>query len=178
MAVGNPKVRPRFSPDTTTPIREKFLPRFSQIAFLVQMPHLNVEDEVRALKGEALTEEDQKVLEERMFYASKWLTTYAPEGYKYELKVELPDSTKEFSDKQKKALAKVLAYIRSQDKLDGQELHTKLHEIRAEDGIEPKEFFTALYVSLLGKESGPKAGWFLSVLDRKFLINRLEEAST
>ncbi|MCH7597802.1 lysine--tRNA ligase [Patescibacteria group bacterium] len=158
-------------------IREKFLPRFSQIAFLVQMPHLNVEDEVRALKGEALTEDDQRVLEERMFYASAWLTTHAGEEYKFELKEEVPEGAKEFSDRQKRALAKVLVYIQSQDRLDGQEFHTKLHEIRKEEGIEAKDFFSALYVSFLGKESGPKAGWFLSVLDKNFLEERLGEVS-
>lgn len=160
-------------------LQQHFLPRFSQIAFMVQMPHLNIEDEVRALKGEALTEGDQKVLEERMFYASAWLTKYAPEEYKYELKIDsVPPQALQFTVVQKKALKKVLSYIQTRDKLDGQELHTKLHEIRKEEGLEPKDFFAALYVSFLGKESGPKAGWFLSVLDKKFLIKRLQEAST
>jgi len=42
-------------------------------------------------------------------------------------------------------------------------------------GYDPKDLFSAIYLSFLGKESGPKAGWFLSVLDRKFLEKRLEE---
>ena len=104
--------------------------------------------------------------------------THAGEEYKFELKEEVPEGAKEFSDRQKRALAKVLVYIQSQDRLDGQEFHTKLHEIRKEEGIEAKDFFSALYMSFLGKESGPKAGWFLSVLDRKFLIERLQKVST
>jgi lysyl-tRNA synthetase, class I len=59
--------------------------------------------------------------------------------------------------------------------LDGQELHTKLHDIKKESGIAPKELFSAIYISFLGKDSGPKAGWFLSVLDKDFLERRLEE---
>ena len=43
--------------------------------------------------------------------------------------------------------------------------------------VEPKEFFSAFYLSLLGKDSGPKLGWFLSVLDKEFLEKRLEEVS-
>jgi len=69
----------------------------------------------------------------------------------------------------------ILEYIQSQEKLDGQELHTKLHDIKKETGINPKDLFSAIYLSFLGKVSGPKAGWFLSVLDRKFLERRLEE---
>jgi len=72
---------------------------------------------------------------------------------------------------------KVLEYIEVQKNIDGQEFHTKLHEIRKEIEIEPKDFFSALYLSFLGKESGPKAGWFLSVLDRNFLTKRLKEVT-
>jgi lysyl-tRNA synthetase class 1 len=69
----------------------------------------------------------------------------------------------------------MLEYIKLQKDLDGQELHSKIHEIRKESGIEPKELFSAIYISFLGKDSGPKAGWFLSVLDREFLERRLGE---
>jgi len=39
-----------------------------------------------------------------------------------------------------------------------------------------KEFFGAIYISILGKDSGPKAGWFLSVLPKEFLLKRLKKA--
>jgi lysyl-tRNA synthetase class 1 len=82
---------------------------------------------------------------------------------------------KNFSAKQKAALGVLLAYVKAEEKLDGQGLHTKLHDIKKESSIEPKELFSAIYLAFLGKESGPKAGWFLSVLDKKFLEKRLEE---
>ena len=74
-------------------------------------------------------------------------------------------------------LKKVLEYIEENENLDGQDLHTALHEIRKESGIEAKDFFGALYMSFLNKTSGPKVGWFLSVLDRNYLLNRLREVS-
>jgi lysyl-tRNA synthetase class 1 len=43
--------------------------------------------------------------------------------------------------------------------------------------VEPKQLFSAIYFSILGKESGPKAGWFLSVLPKDFLIKRLKEVT-
>jgi|TARA_Y100000310_G_scaffold288684_1_gene314537 lysyl-tRNA synthetase class 1 len=166
------------APEERTAIPERFLPRFSQIAFLVQMSHMNVEDEVEKIKGEPLTEEDRKELENRMYYASRWLTEYAPEEFKFELQLDsVPENAKQFSDEQKKLLTKVREYIQTKDSLDGQELHTTLHEIRKSSDIDPKEFFSAVYLSFLGKESGPKAGWFLSVLDREFLEKRLLEVT-
>lgn len=156
-------------------LEKRFLPRFSQISFIVQMKHLDMKEEASRIKGEDLTELDIKELEERASYAKRWLESYAPEEYKYEIKKDLPEEAKDFSDIQKEALAEILKFVKETDGLDGQAMHTRLHEIRKELNIEPKDFFSALYISFLGKGSGPKAGWFLSVLDREMLVSRLEE---
>jgi lysyl-tRNA synthetase class 1 len=158
-------------------LNRRFLPRFSQIAYLVQMPHINIKDEVRKEKGSELTEDDIEEINLRVKYAKYWLEKFAPEDYKFDLKKELPEAAKNLSMEQKNALGKVLEYIRSQKVLDGQVLHTKLHEIRKDMSIEPKDFFEALYLSFLGKDSGPKAGWFFSVMDKSFVESRLAEAS-
>ena len=155
---------------------KRHLPRFSQIAYLLQMPHIDIEKEITKEKGSELTVEDSKEIELRKKYAETWLKTYAPEDYKFDLKDTLPDVAKNLSTGQKKTLAEILEYVMSKDVLDGQDLHTKLHEIRKSSGIEPKEFFESLYLAFLGKESGPKAGWFFSVLDKTFVEKRLIEA--
>lgn len=157
-------------------LKKRFLPRFSLVSFLVQMPHMDFLSEIAALKGEALTEEDIREAEERARYAKTWLTQYASESYKYTLQKDAaPEVTRSFSEKQKEALRLLLEYVKSREKLDGQGLHTELHAIKEKTGIDPKEFFTAIYQSFLGKESGPKAGWFLSVLEKSFLVVRLEK---
>ena len=53
----------------------------------------------------------------------------------------------------------------------------KLHEIKETLNIAPPDLFGALYVVYLGKSYGPKIGWFLSVLDKDFVLKRLEEAT-
>jgi len=155
-----------------------FPARFSQVAFIVQMPHLTLLQEAERMKGSPLSKEDITETELRAEYARRWLAAYAPENFKYELQQEAPESAKNFSPEQKKALAEVLRYIEVNEKLDGQELHTKLHEMRKESGIEAKDFFGALYLSFLGKNSGPKAGWFLSVLPKEYLLKRLREVTS
>jgi lysyl-tRNA synthetase class 1 len=154
---------------------KRFLPRFSQVAFIVQMKHMNVLEEVSKMKGSELTEDDKKEVEERAKYAEIWLSTYAPEDFRYELQENMPEAVKNFSDAQKNALREILSYLQGLDKFDGQEIHTKLHDIRKSQNIEPKDFFSALYISFLGKDSGPKAGWFLSVLDKTYVEKRLRE---
>ena len=158
-------------------LKQSFLPRFREIAFLVQMPHINLENEVVKMKGGELTQDDKKELELRVHYAKLWLERYASEEFKYEIQKTLPEVAKNISEEQKKVLRSVLEFIESKNILDGLELHTSLHELRKNSGLEPKDFFGPIYLSILGKDHGPKAGWFLSVLDREFLIKRLKEVS-
>jgi lysyl-tRNA synthetase class 1 len=159
-------------------LQERFLPRFSQVAFLVQMPHLDYEGEIAGMKGGELSEAEKAEAHLRAEYAKRWIDLYAPEDFVFKLQTdEVPELARNFSEIQKQALKKVLEYVESHEFLDGQELHTTLHDIRKETNIEPKEFFGALYTSFLGKPSGPKAGWFLSVLEQEFLVSRLQEVS-
>jgi lysyl-tRNA synthetase class 1 len=131
---------------------ERVLPRFSQVAYLIQMPHIDLEAEVKKMFARTeLTKEDKAEITLRSTYASKWLATCAPEDYKFDIQKKLPEAARQFSSAQKEALRKVAAYLESVGTLDGQELHTALHEIRKATAIEPADFFKALYVSILRK---------------------------
>lgn len=163
------------APVDRTHIPHRAMPRFSQIAYLAQMPHLNIEKEVEKIIEKPLGDADKAELEKRKKYAKVWIDTYAPEDYKFEIKKDVPEAARSLTDIQKKALGEVLAYVEGVSVLDGQALHTALHDIKEKTGIAPKDFFEAIYISILGKTSGPKAGWFLSVMDRDFLIKRLKE---
>ncbi|MES2203387.1 MAG: lysine--tRNA ligase [Patescibacteria group bacterium] len=133
------------------------LPRFSQVAFVVQMPHMDVYKEFpHANKTE---------LAERATYAKKWLDEYAPEKFVFKLQEVMPAVV---LDSEQKQSLKVLAEFMEQSNPDAETLHAKLHELK---------IFKAIYLAFLGKESGPKAGWFLASLDRAFVLKRLHEAS-
>ncbi|MES2014281.1 MAG: lysine--tRNA ligase [Patescibacteria group bacterium] len=158
--------------------KKRFLPRFSQVAFLVQMPHLNLEDEITKLKGEALTPFDREEYELRAKYARIWLLKAAADEYRFSLALDVvPEGAKTLSVEQKSALLELVKFIEGNTALDGLALHTEIHEIRKRHGIEPKSFFGAIYQAFLGKDHGPKVGWFLSVLDREFVISRLKQVS-
>ena len=79
---------------------------------------------------------------------------------------------------QKEALSAITQYMKDNEGATGEELHTAIHDIKKEKDIDPRDLFSAIYLSILGKESGPQAGWFLSALDRTFVLKRLEEVTT
>lgn len=146
--------------------------RFSQLSFIVQMPHLNLVEEAARIKGSALTPEEEVVLNERAQYAKFWLETYAPASARYVLQEEAP--TAEFSDAQKKAFSALLTFV--DEERTGEEVHAFLHALKTDIPIEPKELFSGIYTLFLGRTSGPKAGWFLSVLPRDYSLAKLKQA--
>ena len=135
------------------------LPRFSQVAFVVQMSHLELEKE--------FPEAEATELAERALYAKRWLAEYAPEKFVFKLQEQLP--MVEISNEQKTNLKQLLEFLHSKPSTTAEEIHTKLHELKA---------FKEIYLVFLGKDHGPKAGWFIASLPREFVLKRLEEAST
>lgn len=148
--------------------------RFSQVAFIVQMPHLDLPTEAAAAKGSPLTEDELSALHVRAAYAHTWLTTYAPESYKYALQETLPGVP--LSEAQKEAMRALHTFFAEGSKT-GEQVHERLHALKTEIPIAPKELFVALYQLFLHRDSGPKAGWFLSVLPHEFVLARLAEAA-
>ncbi len=142
-------------------IADRFFPRFSRIAFILQIPSLDFWKEVSKLKGGKLSQLDKKEAEERKKYAEMWLTKYADEQALFTVQEELPEKTELLSADQKD--------------WEGEALHAAIHELRKKSPLQAKEAFAAIYFALLGKDSGPQAGWFLEALDKKFVVKRFRE---
>lgn len=95
-------------PENQADARVPWQMRFREVAFIVQMPHLPLLAEAERTKGSPLTDEEKEALKGRARYAQFWLSTYAPEKFKYVLQEQLP--AVELTDVQKKALAELLPY--------------------------------------------------------------------
>jgi len=153
----------------------KYLMRFSKIAYLIQMPNVDIKVRAEEEKGAKLTDIEKKELEERIDYAKKWLKVYAPEHFKFEVKKILPAEAGKLTNQQKQFLSQILELI--EEKVwKGEDLHHEIHKLRKESGLDPREAFSAIYLIFIGKDSGPQAGWFLASLDRDFVVKRLKEA--
>ncbi len=78
-----------------------FLMRFSQVAFVVQMPHLKLLEQAAALKGAALDRDEENELAERAQYALRWIENYAPEKFVFKLHDTLPEPANHLTEEQK-----------------------------------------------------------------------------
>lgn len=150
-----------------------FVPRFSLLVNWVQMPNVDEMEEAAKVKTELLTDEDKKAAAERIKYVKIWLEKFAPAEVKFSVKENLPEEAKQLTDLQKKLLGKMAEEL---DKtLEAEELQNKIYELGQELGLKGSESFQAVYLSLLGKNHGPKAGWLIASLDKDFVAKRFKE---
>ena len=66
---------------------------------------------------------------------------------------------------------------RLQPGMTGEHIHQLIYTLKDELGLKPDLLFKAIYLPLLGKTQGPRAGWFLSTLDTAFVKQRFAEAA-
>lgn len=119
-----------------------------------------------------LTDKEKEILGRELEFIDAWLQKWAPDEVKFEL-LESVDMSKFDS--------KVVEYFNSlaekisgaPDDADGEWFHKAIYEFKDTSGLEPKELFRSLYQMLIGKDAGPRAGWFLSLLPRDWLVKRL-----
>src|SRR5207245_10408725 len=68
-----------------------FRMRFAKVAYLMQMPTVDIEREAERDKGAPLTDADRVELRQRMNDAGRWLQTYAPDPYRFAVQARRPD---------------------------------------------------------------------------------------
>jgi len=79
-----------------------------------------------------------------------------------------------FTDEQKAFLARLADKIAGAPAdADGEWFHKAIYELKEAGNLMPEQVFAPLYQALIGKNSGPRAGWFLSILPRDWLLKRL-----
>lgn len=158
--------------------QERFLPRFSQLVFIMQIPRLDVYKEVEKIKGAPLTDLDREEIDLRMRYAKEWLETYAPDRYRYELQEKLPEAASELTESQKNFTHLFAEKLEGLSEWEGELIHGTIHElVKGSEEFTPKDCFQAIYKLFLGKDFGPQAGWFLSALEKDFVVKRLQRSA-
>lgn len=119
-----------------------------------------------------IADEDAGIIKAELKFIDSWLQKRAPEDVKFEL-AENVDSG-QFNDNERQFLSRLADMIsEAPDDADGSWFHGAIYEQKDKLGMDPKDMFSALYRVLIGKTSGPRAGWFLSILPREWLIDRL-----
>lgn len=160
-------------------------PGMSSIPFnhLVSMYQsaLGDEDEIFKLLGRTEyskeASEQREAVSRQLVYVKNWLEKFAPEDLKFSIHETMPDV--KISRAQADMLIKLADIIEAEDgERDGMFYHSAIHSVREEFDLDPKQAFEAVYRVLIGESSGPKAGWFLSILDDKMLVSRFRDAGS
>lgn len=123
-------------------------------------------EHVTAVKNEA------EVIRRELAFVDHWLKLWAPESIRFNLSDSVNPA--DFSDVELAYLRSLAAEVSNAPAdADGNWFHDCIYSHRESSGLKPGELFTVLYRALIGKTSGPRAGWFLSILPRDWLVKRL-----
>ncbi len=136
--------------------------RFSQITQWVQMPNLTAKIK-------------EPEVAERAKYAKVWLEKYAPEEEKFTIQEKLPENVKNLSAVQRELLIKISHNL--DKKWEPEEFQNEIYQLGKNLGLSSGQTFEAIYLALLGKTHGPKAGWLILSLEKAFAKRRFQEAA-
>jgi len=149
--------------------------RFSLVAFIVQMPHLDLSEEATKAKGSALSEAEKSDLQERADYARKWLDACAPDQFRFTFVEDADFESKDLpsiSATQKKAFETIHQKLK-ETTWEGDPIHKVLHAVKTELNMPPKEIFAPLYQLFFKRNDGPQMGWLLSTLPKEEILRRI-----
>lgn len=112
-------------------------------------------------------------IQRELAFIDTWLQRWAPDEMKFALTEQIERA--DFSENEMKLFDLLAGKVSAAPAdADGEYFHLALYSLKDEIGMQPKEMFSALYRLLIGKQNGPRAGWFLSILPRDWLIARLK----
>ncbi len=120
-----------------------------------------------------LKKEDEERLKQRVENVRYWLTTFAPNEVKFEVKDILPKTT---LTKEQQTILLLFKEKIPDLSWEPESIHNEIYKISEETKIPIKTAFSAIYQILLGQEKGPRAGFFLSNLEKQFILDRVTEA--
>jgi lysyl-tRNA synthetase class 1 len=121
---------------------------------------------------ETAVQQEDEVIRRELDFVRNWLDKYAPDSVKFAVQNGLPEV--ELSDEQRAFLARLAETVETERDLNGQGMHDAIYAAAQAEGLKPGQAFVTLYRVILGKDAGPKAGWFLAELDGKWLVKRLK----
>ncbi len=163
----------------------KLKPTISSFPFtlLVELYQTNLKDIDRTIQRIREThpqydlESEMQILIKELKYINYWLNVWAPEELKFSIVQDLDKvyKTHKFSQLQKTFLNSMANEIMNENPNDGDGdwFHKTIYKLKEELGIENSKAFEAIYYLLIGKSFGPRAGRFLSIQPKDWLIKRL-----
>lgn len=137
----------------------------------LKSPKKTIEIISRTELKEFTTQETQTITRE-LKYIDQWLAKWAPEEVKFELLQHIDEA--KFTSAEKEYLNNLGQKVaQAPPDADGEWFHKAIYELKEAGKMTSEQVFKPLYRALIGKDQGPRAGWFLSILPRDWLLKRL-----
>ncbi|WP_300609417.1 lysine--tRNA ligase [Methanohalophilus sp.] len=166
---------------------------FKHMTTIYQVAHGDFDKIMKIVRRAGYDAEKEKCIKELADNVASWLDMFAPDMVKFSVQENIPPIAATLSDEQRAFLKAMAEFLQDADELDGEDYHNLIYSAKEENGelhkrikeilgvdelsLSPKTLFKAIYISVLGQASGPKAGWFLSSLEKDFLVKRFAEAA-
>jgi lysyl-tRNA synthetase class 1 len=151
---------------------------FRHLCNLLQINEGNISAVLSALPG--LSEADEERMRTRAQCAWNWIRTCAPEDFRFSLRpLNAPPVSLSLAEQQ--AVRSFHADLEQNlESYDEKRLSEAIYSSARDAGLEPKDFFTAVYRLLIGRERGPRLAGFILTVGRRQVLERLAipESST
>ncbi|MBF0183800.1 MAG: lysine--tRNA ligase [Magnetococcales bacterium] len=146
---------------------------FQLISTLVQLPHIDLQQEVERQAPADWSEKDRQHLARRTQAARYWLDHFADPEDTFTIQSQLPESAHALTTTQRAFLHQLAAaLVELEENADGEQIQAVIFATARLTPIPQAEAFQALYQVLLGKDRGPKAGNLIPFLERAFVVQR------
>ncbi len=122
-----------------------------------------------------LSKNDEKRLQQRTNHVQYWLEHFAPSAVKFDVKKELPST---ILTKDQKMILQTFLEKSDEISWDAESIHDLIYMITEERKIPSATAFSCIYQIILGQNNGPRIGFFLSNLQKSFVLKRFQEAIT
>ena len=149
---------------------------FKHLVVAAQVARFDVDRTMDVLARTGYRGLDAAAVSDRLAYARRWLDRHAPDDLKFEVKAELPVETASLNAEQKAFLGSLAGAL--QDGMDGEAVHLLIYDLAKRfPAAKPGDLFQAIYVALLGKPRGPRAGLFIAALGPAYSAARFASAA-
>jgi lysyl-tRNA synthetase class 1 len=149
---------------------------FKHLVVAAQVARFDVLRTMEVLARTGYHDLDRAAVSLRLGYARRWLDRHAPDEIRFEVRETLPPEAGALTPDQKTFLGRLAS--RLDDGMDGEAIHVLVYDIAKEfPGIKPAQLFQALYIALLAKPRGPRAGTFIAALGGRVCAERFREAA-
>jgi len=149
---------------------------FKHVVVVAQAAKFDAQAAVGILRRTGYPDADPRAVAGRIEYARKWLESFAPEEIRFSVQASLPAEARNLSEAQRRFLGTLAA--RLDEGMTGAEVHDLIYEVAGQfPEVKAAELFRAVYIALLGKPRGPRAGWFIELLGLSFCAARFAEAA-